>query len=70
MLRGVFSGHIGAQAVTKEALMAEERGDFKGALDLYKEVLCGVLCVVTLLCDGWCDVVLFLCGGWHTSCVW
>lgn len=43
VLRGVFSSHIGAQTVTKEALAAEERGNFKGALDQYKEVLYGVI---------------------------
>ena len=59
VLHGVFSGHIGAETVTKEALAAEERGDYKGALDQYKEVLRGVWCNCTTFCCmvwllGWC----------------
>ena len=62
MLRGVFSSHIGAQTVTKEALAAEERGDFKEALDQYKEVLCGVW-VIDRLCAQ-CDCL----GRWCAVC--
>ena len=38
MLRGIFSGHVGAKQITRKALEAEERGDYKKALEFYKEV--------------------------------
>ena len=37
-LRGIFSGHIGAQPITQKALEAEGRGDYAEALSLYNEV--------------------------------
>jgi len=38
VLRGVFSQQIGTKPITREALEAEERGDYLEALRLYKEV--------------------------------
>ena len=49
--------------MTKEALAAEERGDFKEALDQYKQVLCGVW-VIEPLCAQ-CDCL----GRWCAVCV-
>jgi DNA-dependent protein kinase catalytic subunit len=46
VLRGIFSGHVGAKKITKDALEAEERSDYKKALDLYKEALS---------CSEWAD---------------
>ena len=38
MLRGIFSGQIGTQDITRKALEAEARGDYSQALKLYNEV--------------------------------
>ena len=45
---GIFSSQIGTKAITKDALEAEERGDYQRALQLYKEV-----CMVQLNVERW-----------------
>ena len=37
-LRGIFSSQIGTKSITKEAMDAEERGDYLEAVHLYKQV--------------------------------
>ena len=46
VLRGIFSSHIGTQAITKEALEAEGRADYTKALKLYSQVRVTLLNVV------------------------
>ncbi len=38
-LRGIFSGQVGTRPVTKEAMDAEERGDYLEAVERYKEAI-------------------------------
>ncbi|XP_078611933.1 DNA-dependent protein kinase catalytic subunit-like isoform X3 [Branchiostoma floridae x Branchiostoma japonicum] len=39
VLRGIFSGKVGTQTITYEALEAEARGDFKKAVELYNQAM-------------------------------
>lgn len=38
MLLGIFSGRIGTQDITKEAVQMEARGDYYKAVKLYNQV--------------------------------
>ena len=46
VLHGIFSSHVGTKAITKDALEAEERGDYAEAVRQYKDAVG---------CDSWAD---------------
>ncbi|CAB4027386.1 DNA-dependent kinase catalytic subunit, partial [Paramuricea clavata] len=59
VLRGIFSSQIGTQAITRQALEAEGRGDYTKALKLYSQSSEGDALQVEV--DLWDDSILECC---------
>lgn len=66
-LRGIFSSQVGTRPITKEAMDAEERGDYLEAVERYKEAIghnWGEGGPLQAEEDLWDDSLLQVSGAW------